>query len=162
MRAPGWSATSVISVKSGDAPRMPRLSPSSSIVPNRYSTTVEPGSSSRTACAASGENGAKPVGERMKSAVVWSSIELRNVVLNDCDMIAIAVTSARPIISAAAVDAVRRGFRCAFSRARIPVMRPDRVAGHVSTRAAGGASSGLSIATPMNTVRAEMPTHAAP
>ena len=95
----------------------------------RYSTTVAPGSSLRICVAASGENGWKPLGERMKSAVVWLRIADANELLNDSDMIATALTSARPIISAAAVDAVRRGLRSAFSRASIPVMLLVRFAG---------------------------------
>ena len=53
--------------------------------------------------------------------------------LNDATIpeasVATRVTSARPIISAAAVDAVRCGFRRALSRASTPATPPIRVAG---------------------------------
>ena len=130
-------------------------------VPNRYSTTVEPGSSFLTALAASGLNGWKFFGERMKSACVWSSIELAKDSLADAPKMAMKLTSARPIMSAAAVDAVRRGFRIAFCCARIPVMLCARSAGHVRAFAAGRAKSGLSIATPMNTRNAAAPVRIA-
>ena len=61
-------------------------------------------------------------------------------------------------MSAAAVDAVRRGLRIAFCWASRPVMLLVRSAGHVSKRVAGRAISGLSIATPMNTSAPAMPT----
>ena len=52
------------------------------------------------------------------------------------------VTSARPIISAAAVDAVRAGFRIAFSRASAPDAPPKRANGRPSpTRAAAPAAA---------------------
>src|SRR5207302_2989152 len=49
-----------------------------------------------------------------------------------------SVTSARPIINADAVEAVRCGFRIALPRASDPAAPPTRTAGHPSTRASGG------------------------
>jgi len=133
------------------------------MVPGRHSTTV-PGSPNccvnlaRTSAAASGENGAKFFGDKMKSVFVWSSMALANVAFVDSPTMAITLTSASPIINAAAVDAVRRGFRMAFCRASMPVTLLSRSAGHVSSITEGTAKSGLSIATPMNTIAAAMPT----
>ena len=50
---------------------------------------------------------------------------------------ATTVTSARPIMSAAAVDAVRDGLRIAFSRASSPGRPPTRSAGQPTTAASG-------------------------
>ena len=50
-------------------------------------------------------------------------------------------------MSAEAVEAVRLGFRIAFSFARIPGMLCNRSTGSVRIRAAGTASNGLNIAT---------------
>ena len=64
------------------------------------------------------------------------------------------VTSVRPIISAAAVEAVRPGLRIAFSRASLPAAPPRRAAGAPTTRASGLTSRGASIATPTKSPRA--------
>ena len=53
-----------------------------------------------------------------------------------------STTSARPTISAAAVTAVRCGWRIAFSRASTPVRPWKRASGAPSTRASGRTSSG--------------------
>ena len=60
--------------------------------------------------------------------------------------VATMVTSARPIIRAAAVDAVRSGLRIAFSRARRPETPPIRANGRPSTEASGRASFDAVIA----------------
>ncbi len=60
-----------------------------------------------------------------------------------------AVTSARPIISAAAVDAVRAGFRIAFSRASRPETPPVRAPNHPSQEASHGTRCGAANAMPM-------------
>ena len=57
------------------------------------------------------------------------------------------VTSARPIISAAAVTAVRLGLRWAFSRARRPSSRRTRSSGQPATVASGGTRRGLKSET---------------
>ena len=58
------------------------------------------------------------------------------------------VTSASPIISADAVEAVRAGFRVALSRARIPGAPPIDRAGAPSTAASGRTTLGAFIETP--------------
>src|SRR3954469_270205 len=58
------------------------------------------------------------------------------------------VTSARPIIRADAVDAVRAGFRVALSRARIPDAPPIDRAGAPSTAARGRTIFAAFIETP--------------
>ena len=57
-------------------------------------------------------------------------------------------TSARPIMSAAAVDAVRAGLRTAFSRASRPGIPRRRSSGAPNAEAIGLTSCGLSSATP--------------
>ena len=76
---------------------------------------------------------------------------LRNVVVMPAASVATSVTSARPIISAAAVDAVRCGLRRALSRASAPAAPPIRVAGQPRTPDSAGMNGADSIATPMNT-----------
>ena len=63
-------------------------------------------------------------------------------------------TRASPIIRAAAVEAVRRGLRMAFWRARVPGSRKARANGQPMTRARGRAISGLRMATPKKTTTA--------
>jgi hypothetical protein len=65
------------------------------------------------------------------------------------------VTSARPIISAAAVAAVRCGLRIAFWRAR-PPETPSRANGRPSREASGRAT--LEAASPTPTNSASTPT----
>ena len=65
-------------------------------------------------------------------------------------------TSATPTMSAAAVAAVRPGWRMAFSRARRPVI--PRIGLPISP-AIGGTSRGLSNAVPRNSRAAPMPTN---
>ena len=57
--------------------------------------------------------------------------------LSPCAKTLTKTTSPRPIISAAAVRAVRAGFRIAFSRASRPVVPASLSSGHPSTRATG-------------------------
>ena len=67
-------------------------------------------------------------------------------------------TTARPIISAAAVTAVRPGLRTAFSRARRPVMPRSRSSGQPATDASGRTSRGLNMDTPSSVATAPPPT----
>ncbi len=60
------------------------------------------------------------------------------------------VTSARPIMSAAAVAAVRDGLRTAFSRASWPVVPRRRAMGQPTTAAMGRTSEDEIMATPTN------------
>ena len=70
------------------------------------------------------------------------------------------VTRARPIIRAAAVTAVRPGWRRVFSRASFPVM-PRHVTSTPIARARAGTKRGLSKATPTKTIRPPRLTRAA-
>ena len=70
-------------------------------------------------------------------------------------------TTARPIISAAAVTAVRPGLRTAFSRARRPVMPRSFSSGQPATEASGRTSRGLNIDTPNSVATAPPPTRPA-
>ena len=67
------------------------------------------------------------------------------------------VTSAIPIMSAAAVEAVRPGFRIEFARARRPALPPILVAGHPSTVASGRTSHAEISATPTKRSNAPAP-----
>jgi hypothetical protein len=71
------------------------------------------------------------------------------------------VTSARPIMSAAAVAAVRPGLRVAFSRARRPGMPPKRCRGAPTTLAIGGTSCGVSSAVARKMAAAPRPSRLA-
>ena len=64
---------------------------------------------------------------------------------------ATTVTRARPIISAAAVDAVRCGLRRALSRASRPGLPPSSTPGQPITAASGRTRRDEKSATPMNT-----------
>ena len=68
-------------------------------------------------------------GQRVVARRRARSTALSNEVGGPGARIATNVTSARPIISAAAVDAVRCGFRIALSRASLPGDAGDRRAG---------------------------------
>ena len=70
-------------------------------------------------------------------------------------------TTARPIISAPAVTAVRPGLRTAFSRARRPVMPLSFSSGQPQIEASGRTSRGLNIETPKSVATAPPPTSAA-
>ena len=70
------------------------------------------------------------------------------------------VTSAIPIISAAAVAAVRPGLRCAFRSASLPALPPMRRAGMPTARTSGRTSRDDSIATPTNSARTPTPSSA--
>ena len=66
--------------------------------------------------------------------------------------------SARPIISAPAVEAVRRGFRDALSRPSRPGTPNSASAGRPSTAAAGPAKAGLRVLIPTNDSTAPSPS----
>ena len=68
------------------------------------------------------------------------------------------VTSASPIISADAVDAVRFGFRFELSRASTPAVPPKRVAGQPSTDASGRTTLEAFAETPKNSSRIPAPS----
>ena len=68
------------------------------------------------------------------------------------------MTSASPIISADAVEAVRAGLRAELPSASLPAEPPIFVAGQPSTLTSGGTSFGASIEKPMNSATAPTPT----
>ena len=70
-------------------------------------------------------------------------------------------TTARPIISAAAVVAVRPGLRTAFSRASRPVRPRRRSSGQPASEASGLTSRELNSDTPNSVAAAPPPTSAA-
>src|ERR671937_197421 len=72
--------------------------------------------------------------------------------------IATNVTSARPIIKADAVDAVRAGFRDALSRARMPGAPPMCCAGQPSTFESGRTIFAAFIETPKKRSRTPIPS----
>ena len=90
----------------------------------------------------------------------WKSVSTALLIdaLVDAANVAMKPTRATPIISAAAVDAVRFGLRIAFCRASEPLILVARRIGQPSSRAAGRASTGASTATPTNVTRAPTPT----
>ena len=67
------------------------------------------------------------------------------------------VTSAIPIMRAAAVEAVRPGLRIEFARASRPALPPIFVAGQPSTEANGRTSQAEISATPMKSRNAPTP-----
>ena len=71
------------------------------------------------------------------------------------------LTSARPIISAAAVAAVRAGLRCEFSRASRPTSPRSRSIGPPATAASGLTRRGLHSETPNSTAAEPTPRSSA-
>ena len=92
-----------------------------------------------------------------KAASRLSSTALAIVFWAPAAKIDAKVTSATPIISAAAVTAVRPGWRTLFSRARRPVMPVARSIGRPMREASGRTSRGLTSATPRNVAAAPAP-----
>ena len=86
----------------------------------------------------------------MKFAVIWSSIASRFEAFIPFASVATKATSATPIISAAAVAAVRPGLRTEFRRASAPGAPPIQRAGSPTTEAIGRTSLDEIIATPTN------------
>ena len=100
----------------------PRNTWSPSILPvaDRNSATVWTPGSLRICLAMVGENGVPTAFETTKSAVRFSLTAFEVLALADWPMIDMVATSARPIISALAVAAVRRGLRSEFCVASCP------------------------------------------
>ena len=80
--------------------------------------------------------------------------------LSDAPRTAIVDTSANPIISAAAVWAVRRGLRIEFSRPSRPGIPSSAASGRPSAPDSGRATIGTNIPTAANTRSAPIPTRA--
>ena len=95
--------------------------------------------------------------ERLNCSSITLSMEPRRPAAK----IAVKTTSARPIISADAVIAVRCGWRSAFSRASRPGMPWKRSSGAPMTRASGRTSTGASSATPKIITTTPSPSSAA-
>src|SRR3954462_13426891 len=119
---------------------------------------VTPGTCS-TRRSTAGENGEKPsVFCTTNAAFKLSSTALAIVVFTPAAKIDTNATSATPTISAAAVTAVRPGWRIVFSRARRPVMPRVRSNGFPAIDASGRTRDGLTSAQPRNGARAPPPT----
>ncbi|GIV00261.1 MAG: hypothetical protein KatS3mg014_1876 [Actinomycetota bacterium] len=128
--------------------------------PRRNSETASTSGTARIRSATSGLNGVKLAAETVRSARSVSSRARVNEASSDAERIVTIVTSARPIMSAEAVAAVRLGLRIAFSRpSRAGI--PSPATGRPSRRAAGRATSGERLATPRNTRAAPAPTSSA-
>src|SRR5919108_5113184 len=112
-----------------------------------------------TAGRTAAENGEKPsVFWTTNAALRLSSTALAIVSFAPAGKIDTNVTSATPTISAAAVTAVRPGWRIVFSRARRPVMPRVRSNGRPTTDASGRTRYGLTSATPRKVAPAPAPT----
>ncbi len=124
----------------------------------RTGTTSAPGTRARLASAA-GSNGVKLSFETVtKSAFTWSSIASTTEERSPCASTATKAISASPIIRAAAVLAVRPGFRRAFSRASLPAAPPTLAAGQPRTPASGFTSRADTSATPKKSTRQPSPS----
>ena len=139
-------------------PVTPCFLPSSLAWPKRTdATSLTPGSSA-TDLAACGVNELKP-------SVFWMTawaLEPLVTASRNVDFALPAktdakVTSATPIISAAAVTAVRPGWRTVFSRAMRPVTPRKRSNGAPTTSAIGPTRRGLRNATPRKVRTAPRP-----
>src|SRR4051812_30370080 len=122
----------------------------------RSSDTTEKLGSCRSWSARCVENGLNWLDERVRSAPRTSSSVLTAEALSDAANTETNATSPRPIISADAVDAVRRGLRLAFSSPSRPVA--VRRNGRPMTAAKPRANNGDSVATPRNVSAAPSPT----
>ena len=109
---------------------------------------------------------AAPFGIGEKPSVFWmirppakfSSTTWATVLFSPAAKTVTKATRATPIISAAAVTAVRLGLRWAFSRARRPVRRRSRSSGQPATTASGGTRRGLKRETAKTTATAPPPS----
>ena len=94
----------------------------------------------------------------MYGASTWSVTAPSTDERSPAPRTATTVTSVRPIISAAAVEAVRPGLRTAFALASSPDTPPVRRPGQPTTRASGFTSRGAASATPMNSAITPKPS----
>ncbi len=140
---------------------LPPLPTSFAWAVRRVETTSTPGTC-RAATAAPGEIGVKPSLLRITSSP-WklSSTAEEIEPLIPAAKTVTKATTARPIISAAAVTAVRAGLRWVFSRARRPVSRRKRSSGSPTSEASGRTSRGLKRETPNRTATAPPPSRTA-
>src|SRR3954453_10907405 len=135
------------------------LTPCTRAWPNRTGlVSLTPGTRSMRLSTA-GENGEKPsVFWTTNAALRLSSTALAIVSFAPAAKIETKVTSATPTISAAAVTAVRPGWRTVFSRARRPVMPRVASNGRPTSDASGRTRYGLTNATPRKVASAPPPT----
>ena len=144
----------------GSAPRRGRVPP-----PSRLLTCAERSVGTASTPGTLAAATAVPAGIGEKPSEFWmirppakfSSTTWATVLLIPAAKTVTKATSARPIISAAAVIAVRLGLRCAFSRARRPSRRRIRSSGQPATRARPGTSRGLKSETAITAASAPMP-----
>ena len=135
------------------------MTPSTREFAKRIAATRSTPGTRETASVASCEIGEKPsVFWATKSPRRPRSTALAIVSRAPAAKIDAKLTRVTPIISAAAVAAVRPGWRTLFSRARRPVIPKARSIGAPTTEAIGLTSRGLSSATPMNTAAAPLKT----
>ena len=90
--------------------------------------------------------------------MTWSVTADSTVVRIPAPSTATTVTSVSPIISAAAVEAVRLGLRTEFALASSPAMPPLRRAGRPTRRVSGLTMCGAARATPTKSARIPMPS----
>src|SRR3954468_7019603 len=93
--------------------------------------TARPGAPGKTPASA------LPLGDTMWPARIWVPRESANELRRAAPSVATDVTSARPIINAAAVEAVRAGLRTAFCAPRRPAEPPRLRAGRPTSAASG-------------------------
>ena len=121
----------------------------------RNSVASTPGTL-RTTCSEAAGKGSKLSVWRIRSPWTTRSMAPVNDSLSPAAKIATKVTSPTPIISAAAVAAVRAGLRVALARARRPVVPAAASMGAPIALASGRTTKRASIPTPMNTSTAPM------
>ena len=95
---------------------------------------------------------------RIRSPWTVRSMAPVNVFFRLVEKIARKASTVTPIISTAAVSAVRAGLRTALARARRPVVPRVASIGTPTTRAIGRMKNRAAIATPMNTSSRPTPT----
>src|SRR5918996_894469 len=141
----------------GSIPDKKAFPPSTLASAWRTCETVATPGTARTSSAADVLNPVNVGDVRMKSARGgrWGPADVD--ALAEAPKTATNTTRPRPIISADAVAAVRRGLRIAFSRASLPGT-PSARTGTPIVAATGLAISGVSIAMPMNVNATPAPT----
>ena len=124
--------------------------------PNRKPTASPISGSAARRCTTSGENPLNCFVSTTRSARSSPS-DARTEAFADSPKIATISTSARPMTSALAVAAVRRGLRIALPRAIAPVT-PAAFTGSPKVAASGRANVASNTITPKNTSSAPSPT----
>src|SRR4051812_50152138 len=95
----------------------------------------------------------------MYGAETWSVTADSTVLRSPEPSTATTVTRVSPIISAAAVEAVRPGWRMEFELASSPATPPLRRAGKPTRRVSGLTLCGAARATPTNNASTPRPRH---